>query len=84
METEREAWHLAKKKKSSTNRQPSGAAGRSRAKARAEALAAAGQLELKFSVRVEDADPLVASGDLSETALLTRRPEPISNLPCIT
>ena len=41
------------------NAPASGAANRSRAKERAKELAAAGQLELKFLVRVADCEPLV-------------------------
>jgi hypothetical protein len=52
--------------------QPSGAANRRASRERAaKALAEAGQLELRFPVRVMDCDPLIQSGDFSEDDLTT-------------
>jgi hypothetical protein len=51
--------------------QPSGAQNRRVARERAKELAEAGQLELKFLVRVADCEPLILTSDLSENDLQT-------------
>jgi hypothetical protein len=51
--------------------QPSGAQNRRAARERARAQALAGQLEIKFPIRVADCEPLVLTGDLSEDDLAT-------------